>query len=250
MSLRTVLIVAALFVFGCSAAIQQGLDEAAANEVLTSLERAGIPASKSRAEDGAFTVSVGQADALAAMELLRSLGLPRGRQPGFGDVYKSSSLIPTPTEERARYNEALAGEVARTLETFDGVILARVHLVLPEPDPLAVDGKPRVVAQAAVLLKIRAGQPAPIVLADVQKLVAGSVPGLLPAAVSVVVTSATAAPTGRETGLVALGPLRLTPDSRNSLLLFGAAMLVVIGVLSALLLILARRLAAAQRKGA
>jgi type III secretion protein J len=184
------------------------------------------------------------------MELLRSLGLPRGRQPGFGDVYKSASLIPTPTEERARYNEALAGEVARTLETFDGVILARVHLVLPEPDPLAADGKPRVAAQAAVLLKIRAGQPAPIALADVQKLVAGSVPGLLPAAVSVVVTSAAAAPTGRETGLVALGPLRLTPHSRNSLLLFGAAMLVVIGVLSALLLILARRLAAAQRKGA
>jgi hypothetical protein len=34
------------------------------------------------------------------------------------------------------------------------------------------------------------------------------------------------------------------------LLLFGAAMLVIVGVLSALVLILARKLAAAQRKGA
>src|SRR5450759_4938723 len=27
------------------------------------------------------------------------------------------------------------GEIARTLETIEGVVSARVHLVLPEPDP-------------------------------------------------------------------------------------------------------------------
>jgi type III secretion protein J len=241
--------IAVLLVLGCSTPIQHGLDETAANEILTSLERASIPASKNRDEDGAFAVSVSRADAVAAMELLRSLGLPRGRRAGFGDVYKQPSLVPTPTEERARYVEALAGEIARTLETVEGVVSARVHLVLPELDPLAADGKPRVPAQAAVLLKTRAGRPLPIAEADVQKLVAGSVPGLEPAAVSVVVTSAAAAPAGRGSGLVALGPLLLTPDSRSSLLAVAVGVLALVVVLAALLLLLARRLAAAQRKG-
>jgi type III secretion protein J len=238
---------AATFLLGCSAAIQHGLDEAAANEILTSLARAGIPANKSRADDGAFTVSVASADAPGAMELLRSLGLPRGKRPGLGEIYKTSSLIPTPTEERARYVEALASEVARTLETFDGVLLARVHLVLPEPDPLAEGGKPRVAAQAAVLLKLRPGKTSPVAEADVQKLVAGSVPGLAAAAVAVVVTTA-AAPAAPQATLVRLGPLHLTPQSRGQLLALGAAAFAIIAVLAALVLLLARRLAAAQKK--
>ena len=112
MSIRPIVLVAALLACGCSAAIQHGLDEAAANEVVISLERAGIPASKSRADDGGFAVSVASADAVGALELLRSLGLPRGRRPALGEIYKSASLLPTPTEERARYVEALAGDIA------------------------------------------------------------------------------------------------------------------------------------------
>jgi type III secretion protein J len=246
MRLRHVTMLAGIFMLGCSAAIQHGLDEPAANEVLASLGRAGIPASKGKSDDGAFTVSVAAADAPGAMELLRSLGLPRGKRPGLGELYKSGSLIPTPTEERARYVEALSGEVARTLETFDGVLLARVHLVLPEPDPLALEGKPRVAAQAAVLLKLRPGTTSPIAEADVQKLVAGSVPGLDAAAVAVVVTTARPAPP--PAALVNLGPWRMTPASRGQLLALGAVAVALIAVLAALVLVLARRLAASQRK--
>jgi type III secretion protein J len=239
-------LVLALFSLACSATIQHGLDEAAANEVVVSLARAGIAASKSRAEDGAYTVNVASADAVGAMELLRSLGLPHGQPPGFREMYKGSGLLPTLTEERTRYTTALAGEIASTLESFDGVLSARVHLVLAEPDPLAIDGKLRVPAQAAVLLKLRPGQPAPVAEADVQKLVAGSAPGLVPAGVQVVMTTA-AAPAGAPTSLVALGPLRMTADSRTSLLVVGAVALALLVALAALVLLLARRLAAAQR---
>ena len=238
-----------VFALGCSMSIQHGLDETAANEILTSLERAGIPASKSRDEEGVFAVVVAKADALRAMELMRSLGLPRGPRAGFGEIYKQPSLVPTPTEERARYVEALAGEIARTLETVEGVVSARVHLVLPEPDPLAVDGKPRVVAQAAVLLKARAGRPTPIGERDVQKLVAGSVPGLDPSAVAVVVTPAIEIPTTPGANLVALGPLRMTPDSRVTFVLGLAAACVLIALLAGLVLVLSRRLSTVQRKG-
>jgi len=248
MRFRPVVAFVALLACGCSAAIQHGLDEAAANEIVTSLERGGIPASKSRAEDGAFTVSVASADAVGAIELLRTLGLPRGRRPGLGEIFKSQSLLPTPTEERARYVEALAGEVARTLETIDGVALARVHLVLPEPDPMAADGKPGVPAQASVLLKLQPGRPSPIAEGEVQKLVAGSVPALTPTSVSVVFTSAAATSPGPLTGLVTLGPLRMTAASRTVLLVAGTVGVILIVGLALLVLLLARRLAAAQRE--
>jgi len=237
-----------LLALGCSLPIQHGLDETAANEILTSLERAGIPASKNRDDEGVFAVVVAKADALRALELMRSLGLPRGPRAGFGEIYKQASLVPTPTEDRARYVEALAGEIARTLENVEGVVSARVHLVLPEPDPLSIDGKPRVAAQAAVLLKTRAGRPVPIGEPDVRKLVAGSVPGLEPSAVAVVVTPAAEVPVARGANLVSFGPLRMTADSRTTLVGGLVIVCALIGLLAALVLVLSRRLAAAQRK--
>jgi type III secretion protein J len=231
--MRALWTVAVALAIGCSTPIQHGLDETAANEVLTALERGGIEACKARDE--------------ANGQILQSLGLPRGRRAGFGEVYKQASLVPTPTEDRARYLEALAGEIERTLETADGVVTARVHLVLPEPDPLAVDGKPRVAAQAAVLLKVRP-TPAPLREADVQKLVAGSVAGLLPEAVAVVVTPATEVPSQRAPALASVGLLKMDPASRNLLVGILLAGLAIIATLAVLLFVTARRLAGLERK--
>ena len=247
--MRALWTVVVALAIGCSTPIQHGLDETTANEVLTALERGGIEASKARDDSNGevFVISVPKVHALRALQLLQSLGLPRGQRAGFGEVYKQASLVPTPTEERARYLEALAGEIERTLETVDGVVAARVHLVLPEPDPLAVDGKPRVAAQAAVLLKVRP-TPAALREADVQKLVAGSVAGLLPEAVAVVVTPATEAPSQRAPGLASVGPLQVDPASRNLLagILLGG--LAVIATLAILLFLTARRLSALERR--
>ncbi len=242
--MRCLWIVVALSL-GCSAAIEHGLDESAANEVVTSLERAGIAASKERDDSGgeAFVVSVGKSDVVRSMELLRSLGLPRARRSGFSEVYKQGSLLPTPSEERAKYVEALSGEVVKTLETVDGVVGARVHLVLPEPTlgMLAIDDKPKATAQAAVLLKIRPGRGHPISEPEVQRLVAGSVPGLDASAVAVVFTVAAPAPPAGD-GLVSLGPLRLTAGSRTLVVTGFVVLSLVLAGLASLLLVMARRL--------
>jgi type III secretion protein J len=233
-----------LAVLGCSTPIRHGLDEPAANEVVTALERAGIGAEKQRDEatgPTSFLVSVSQGDAVRALDLLHVQGLPRGRRTGFAEVYAQPSLIPTATEERARYVEALSGEIERTLETVDGVMNARVHLVLEETD--ALEGKPRVAAQAAVLLKTR-GTPT-LSEADVQKLVAGSVPGLRPGAVAVVSTPAASTPASA--GLSPVGPLRVSPGTRSLLVSALVVALAVLAVLAVLLLFAARKLAAAQR---
>jgi type III secretion protein J len=235
---------------GCSAPIEHGLDEPAANEVVAALRRGGVAAEKVRDESAGgtgFIVRAPQADTVRALELLRAAGLPRGHRSGFAEVYAQPSLVPTATEERARYVEALSGELQRTLEAVDGVIAARVHLVLAEQDPLAEDGKPRVPAQAAVLLKARAGEPPPIKEPDVQKLVAGSVPGLAPASVAVVILPGAAEASPAPLPYADLGPLRVEASSRPIALLAIALALAVLALLSLLLLYMARRLAEAQR---
>ena len=239
---------------GCSTNILHGIDERSANDATAALERAGIGAEK-LPDEGAgsgsgasYTIRVAHGDGVRAVDLLTALGLPRDKRRGFAETYGQPSLIPTPSEERARYLDATAGEIERTLETVDGVVNARVHLVLEEADPLAVDARPKSAARAAVLLKARPGA-APIAAADVQKLVAGSVAGLDAAAVSVVVTAA-AAPTEETTAALApLGPLRLSPGTRPLLVGAVVAVLLVLALLATLLLVTARRLAALERAG-
>jgi type III secretory pathway lipoprotein EscJ len=120
-------------------------------------------------------------------------------------------------------------------------VSARVHLVLEEPD--GMEGKPRAPAQAAVLLKTSG--TAPIKDADVQKLVAGSVPGLQPAAVAVVSTPASQVKGGAD--LAPVGPLRVSPGTKSLLVGALAVALGVLALLAGLLFFTARRLAAAQR---
>jgi type III secretion protein J len=235
----------------CSTNILHGIDERAANDAARALERAGIGAEKVAEDAGGagggarFTLKVPRGDGARALDLLRALGLPREPRHGFSETYGQPSLIPTASEERARYVDALAGEIERTLEGVDGIVSARVHLVLEEADPLAVDAKPRAAARAAVLLATRPGRT-PIAREDVQRLVAGSVSGLDATAVAVVVT---AAPEIAADGpaLEAVGPLRVTPGSRALLVGALAAGLALLAVLAALLLVTARRLAALER---
>jgi len=243
------LLIAAALAPGCTTVVLHDLDEAAANESLTALDRAGIGAEKV-ADDGpqarTFSLRVARAEGNRALEVLRVQGLPRERRHGFAEVYGQPSLIPTTSEERARYLAATAGEIERTLETADGIVAARVHLVAEETDPLALaasgagDGKQRSAARAAVLLKTAPGQAA-LPVPEVQRLVAGSVPGLDAAAVAVVVSASPAAP-GRELGpLTSVGPLRVTPASRGPLIAVFAGGLSVIAALATMLLVTLRR---------
>ncbi|HMF39191.1 MAG TPA: secretion protein [Polyangia bacterium] len=249
----TLVFVAAMTAAACSTNILHGVDERSANEATAALERAGIGAEKVPDEGAAaaaggatYTLRVAHADGTRALDLLRALGLPHDRRRGFAETYGQPSLIPTPSEERARYVDALAGEIERTLESADGVVSARVHLVLEESDPLAADAKPRNPARAAVLLKARPGS-APFRDVDVQKLVAGSVAGLDPAAVSVVMTAAADPGAAAAAPLAALGPLRVTPGTRPLLLAALAAGLALLALLATLLLLTARRIAALER---
>jgi type III secretion protein J len=241
-----------LWAAGCTTEIQHDLDEAQANRIVVLLAQHGITARKERdhaQSRGAATwvIAVASADAVRAWQLLRDHELPSRPLKGFGEVFANPSLIPSATEERALLHEALSGEIARTLKVLDGVVDARVHLVLPEP-PARLGEGPGVAPRASVLLKV-SKLPGPRV-DDVARLVAGSVARLEPSQVTVLV-SAAAPGTGTAAlpaPMASLGPLRVEPGSMPML---RGAMVAALGALAALavgLLALAVKLGQARRR--
>ena len=100
--------------------------------MLAALINAGMDAQKIAGKEGMVGLSVPASQVGRALDLLRAQGLPRERFAGMGEVFKKEGLISSPLEERARYLYALSQELGATLTKIDGVITARVHVVLPE----------------------------------------------------------------------------------------------------------------------
>ena len=251
--MRRVLVFTALLVAaGCDVALQHGLDETSANEVVSALERAGIDARKVKDEgaEAGFKVNVAGSDGPRAMELMRSLGLPRVTRPGVAEMYSQASLVPSATEERARFLKALSNDIERTLESIEGVVKARVHIVPAESDILSADGKPKIPASASVLIKTRASPVVYLKPNEVQKIVSGAVSGLDPNAVSVVVTLAPEFTGANAPTMSQFGPIKVSHSSRLVLASAFAALLGLVAILAMVLLFTARRLAAVQRAAA
>jgi len=198
-------------VSGCSTRLAGNLDEARANEAMTWLERHGIAASKtleSASGEARFAIEVPRSDLGDALALLDASGLPRVSDPGIAETYAEPSLVPSESEDRARFHAAIAGELARTLEGIDGVVDARVHLAVPARDALVLEeSTPE--SRASVLLTTR-GRLAIDAIA-IRALVSGAVDGLSPDSVSVVTVPARTMPSSSR--FARLGPFRVAPGS-------------------------------------
>ncbi|QDX20577.1 EscJ/YscJ/HrcJ family type III secretion inner membrane ring protein [Pandoraea pnomenusa] len=150
------------------------LPENDANEILSTLLNAGINAEKRSNKEG-FTVNVDPSQVASAMSALHAQGLPRDPYVSIGQVFRKDGLISSPLEERARYLYALSQELAFTLTKIDGVLTARVHIVLPERI-----GKDEAVtpSSAAVFIKYRDDVAVDTLQPQLRKLVSNSIPGL------------------------------------------------------------------------
>lgn len=231
----------ALALAGCSVPVAGGLDETQANRVVVALDRAGVVAEKDAdpAAEGRFRVSVERDEAARAIVALRDEELPAPTAPGLLDSMGKGALIPSQLTEHAQYASGLAGELERTLSTVEGVLTARVHLSLPESDPLR-EG-PRAKATAAVLLKYRGANP-PIDALEVKRLIAGAAPGLAPDDVAVVLVSRPAPSGAGDRSLAKLGPITTTHASMRILRAVTGAVLAVAVALVATVLALWTRL--------
>ena len=148
------LLAAAFLLAGCDAqtTLHANLDERQANLVMAALLDAGIPCKKVPGDEGAWTVTVAENRFAGAVNLLESRGLPRRDYKGLGEVFKKTGMISSPSEERIRFMDALAQDLSRTIAGIDGVVDARVHIVLPENDPFARNSLP---SSAAVAVRSR-----------------------------------------------------------------------------------------------
>jgi type III secretion protein J len=118
---------------GCNKELYTDLNEKEGNDMLSVLLEQGIDAEKvSQKKGGLVTLMVNQDDMSRAIKLLKNKGFPRDRYTSVGELFKKDGLISSPLEERARYIYGLSQEVAETLSQLDGVITARVHVVMPE----------------------------------------------------------------------------------------------------------------------
>lgn len=184
-----------LLLTGCDerAALHSRLSEQDANEVIAELADKNIQASK-QADKNGLAVLVEPADMNSAVHVLEAAGLPRRSRSSLGEIFRKEGIISTPMEERARYIYALSQELESTLSQIDGVVLARVHVVLPER---VAPGEPVQPASASVFIKHTGGLDPDSVTPRVRNLVASGLPGMADAAQNTSKLSVVFVPTAR-----------------------------------------------------
>ena len=245
MSSRVLVGVLALFLCACNVVVAAGLDESDANRISLALEGSNVDAQKELDPnvEGKFKVSVSRDDVPQALAAMRAEELPRPKPAGVLEAMDKGALVPSQTAEHAQLVRGTAGEIERTLQGIDGILAARVHLNLPDRDPLR--DAPPAKATASVLIEHRGTTP-PIGAEAIQRLIAGGVQGLAPVDVAVVMVPRTAMPQPKESQLAHVGPIAVGKGSARTLQMVLGGLVLAVALLAIVTLVLYSRLARAR----
>lgn len=223
--LRVALVLlAVLFFTGCGERSELVVvdSEKEANRILVVLAEQGIAGcekksvTQNRQDRYLITAPPDQRD--RALRVLVERDLPSEQLGGMEAMIENAGLIPTRTDERARLMHAISGELSQTLQAYDRITHARVHVVLPEEKARLGHSDDQSRTSATVLIKYTAkpGDNAevpepPVTNEEVCAMVANSVEGLKPEDVFVGFTPSKphTVPVNEETGepiVAASGP--------------------------------------------
>jgi flagellar M-ring protein FliF len=133
--------------------------------------------------DGAGSITVAEDDYHKARMLLASEGLPKAAPGGYA-ILDNLPMGVSRAVEGERMRQARETELARSIQEIDAIAEARVHLATPEASAFVRD---HAAPSASVIVKLQPGR----VLGEPQiraivNLVASSVPGMQPDAVTIV----------------------------------------------------------------
>ena len=168
---------ASLLLAGCEeqATLFSGLEESQANSVMAALLGENIACTKTPGDEGTWNVQIDGSRFADAANLCERRGLPRKQYKGVGEVFKKTGMVSSPSEERIRFMDAIAQDLAKTISMIDGVVDARVHVVLPENDPFAKNTLP---SSAAVAVRSRWDADLTDAIPQIKSLVKNSIEGL------------------------------------------------------------------------
>ncbi len=170
--------------------------------VATSLDDAGVPY---KVEHGSGAILVPSTEVHDLRLRLAAKGLPETHDVGFELMEKETGFGTSRFLEKARYQRALEGELSKSIKSISSVESARVHLAIPKQSVFVRD---RAKPSASVLVKLRAGgRLSDAQIAGIVHLLAASVPGLEPDAVTVVDQKGRllSEPTDRKEGMLDAG---------------------------------------------
>jgi type III secretion protein J len=183
------MIVVAGLLQACDIDLYTNLSEREANAMVAVLLREGVPASRKVQDDGQLKVVVDEKRFAEAMKLLDAAGLPGQTFSNMGTVFKSNGLVSSPVQERAQMVYALSEELSHSVSQIDGIISARVHVVLPDNDLLKRVISP---SSASVLVRYEPNTDINQLIPQIKTLVANGISGLNYEGVSVTAIKAVA----------------------------------------------------------
>ncbi len=181
------------------ALLYSGLDPKDASEVVSKIQDAGVPYDL---KDGGTSVYV-PVEKVGSLRIdLAGDSLPTGGREGWG-IIDSEKIGASPFTQQINYLRALEGELAKTIEVFDAVAGARVHVVRTEGRLFQKEAGS---ASATVAVRVRPGRNlSQGNVASIVHLVAGSVRGVDPEHVVVVDSKGALLSTGQGGGYAGSG---------------------------------------------
>ena len=151
--LTTFALIAAMCLTACQEQIVHDLSERDANRVISHLSEARLHPHKVQQPDGRWAISVARDEMVPALGYLDTRRVLVTRDSP--DVASKGTIIPSREEQWFRYERSMAHSIEESLSTLPGVLEARVHLNLPDEDPLFGDGT-RGGGSGSVLLVVEA----------------------------------------------------------------------------------------------
>lgn len=190
-----------LFLFGCETVttIVNNLPERDANEILVLLASRGVPAEKrmvavtgaggATSQGPMWDITVPAAQITQALAILNQEGLPRVRGTNLLDLFGNPGIVPSDLQDRIRYQEGLAQQLAATIRKMEGVMDANVQVTVPREEESGAH------LTASVYVKHRGVLDSSnnLLITKIKRYVANSIPGLSTDNVSVISDKATSA---------------------------------------------------------
>ncbi|UTP40695.1 flagellar M-ring protein FliF [Phenylobacterium sp. LH3H17] len=162
------------------ALLYSNLDLKEAGSITAALDQGGV---KYEVKGDGSTIMVPRDEVASTRLMLSGKGLPTSGSVGYEIFDGGNTMGQTDFVQQLNRQRALEGELARTIQSLDGVASARVHLVLPKRQLFEEEAEQ---PSASVSIGVGGREPSQDQVQAIQNLIASAVPNLKPGRVTVV----------------------------------------------------------------